>query len=113
MTRLEFEHRTGCEVTDEEWYKIEQVMWNAKPVRSAGAGTIIDIYQRFGMDVINLMYEMVEERSSFIDEVGELRHERTEILGENRKLREFRDTILKAYKEAETEGNRPKKTIVS
>lgn len=113
MIQLEFENRAGCKVTDEEWHKIEQVMMNAKPVRSAGAGKIIDLYQRFGMEVINMMYEMVEERSRFIDEIGELRHERTDILKENQKLRGFRDTILKAYKEAEAEGNRPKKKIIS
>ena len=47
----------------------------------------------------SFLYSLVMERGRLIEEVGELKRELSDVKKENRRLREFRGVILKAYEE--------------
>lgn len=109
MYRLEFEHAVGHEVSDEEYRKAELVLMNTRAI--IGTQQIAYIYQAWGMEAIDILYSLVEERGKLIKALGEARKENSDLWKENRMLRDFRDAIIKEALKAEPkilppEGNR-------
>lgn len=93
MYRLEFEQAVGHKVTDEEYRKTELVLMNTQTI--IGTQQIAYIYEIWGMEAINILYSLVEERGKLIEALGEARKENSDLWKENRTLREFRDTIIR------------------
>ena len=97
MQRYEFEKLVGHEVSDEDYRKAKLVLMNVGAV--IRTGKTADILKTCGVDVIEILYLLIEDRGKLIDEVSDLKAEVTSLLKENRKLREFKDLIIKAAKE--------------
>ena len=97
MQRYEFEKLIGHKVSDEDYRKAKLVLMNVEAV--IRTGKTADILKTCGVEVIEILYLLVEDRGKLIDEVGDLKAEVTSLLKENRKLREFKNLIIKAAKE--------------
>ena len=93
MQRYEFENK----VSDEDYRKAKLVLMNVEAV--IRTGKTADILKTCGVEVIEILYLLVEDRGKLIDEVGDLKAEVASLLKENRKLREFKELIIKAAKE--------------
>lgn len=104
MTRLELEQLTGRKLSDGEYRKMELVYMNTEAIKSPAQ--LSGIYAALGQGGIDILYSLVEERGRLIETVGDLRTELSGVKKENRRLREFREVILKAYEEAERRGAR-------
>ena len=98
MNKYELEALLGAKLTEEEFRKIELVFMNTRAIGTQSK--MVHILEAGGMEFIDILYSLVEERGKLISDVGELKTEISDIRKENRKLREFREVILKAYKEA-------------
>lgn len=99
MTKLEFEHLIECPISAEEFRKIQLVYMNTEAIVTPSQMSYI--YVAWGEKGIDILYSLVMERGRLIKEVGELKRELSDVKKENRRLREFRGVILKAYEEAE------------
>ena len=97
MQRYEFEKLIGHKVSDEDYRKAKLVLMNVEAV--IRTGKTANILKTCGAEVIEILYLLVEDRGKLIDEVGDLKAEVRSLLKENRKLREFKDLIIKAAKE--------------
>ena len=98
MNKYELEALLGAKLTEEEFRKIELVFMNTRAIGTQSK--MVHILEAGGMEFVDILYSLVEERGKLISDVGELKTEISDIRKENRKLREFREVILKAYKEA-------------
>ena len=76
MIKLEFERLIERPISDEEFRKIQLVYMNTEAI-------------------------VTPSQMSYIEEVGELKRELSDVKKENRRLREFQGMILKAYEEVE------------
>ncbi len=99
MIKLEFEHLIERPLSDEEFQKVQMVYMNTEAIKTPSQMSYI--YLVWGQKGIDILYSLVLERGQLIETVGELRQELSDVKKENRRLREFRSVILKAYKEAE------------
>lgn len=97
MERQDFEKLVGHEVSDEDYRKAKLVLMNVEAVIRTGKAA--NILKTCGVEVIEILYLLVEDRGKLIDEVSDLKAEVTSLLKENRKLREFKEQIIKAAKE--------------
>ena len=89
----ELEAKTGAVFTPEEFRKIERVCMNTRAIGTQER--LIKILEHGGMTFIEILYSLVEERGNLIETVGELKTELSDAKKENRRLREFRDAIIK------------------
>ena len=99
MTKLEFEHLIERPISEEEFRKIQLVYMNTEAIVTPQQMSYI--YAVGGEKGIDILYSLVMERGRLIEEVGKLKRELSDVMKENRRLREFRGMILKAYEEAE------------
>lgn len=93
MNIYELEAKTGVVFTPEEFRKIELVFMNTRAIGTQER--LIKILEHGGMTFIEILYSLVEERGNLIETVGELKTELSDAKKENRRLREFRDAIIK------------------
>ena len=93
MNMYELEAKTGAAFTPEEFRKIELVFMNTRAIGTQER--LIKILEHGGMTFIEILYSLVEERGNLIETVGELKTELSDAKKENRRLREFRDAIIK------------------
>ena len=92
MNKYELEARTGAVFMDEEFRKIETVFMNTGAIGTQER--LLKILEHGGMDFIDILYSLVEERGKLIDTIGELRTELSDVKKENRRIREFRNAIV-------------------
>lgn len=97
MIKLEFEHLIERPISDEEFRKIQLVYMNTEAIVTPLQMSYI--YLVWGEKGIDILYSLVEERGKLIETVGELRRELSGVKKENKRLRELRGVILKAYEE--------------
>lgn len=93
MHRLEFERAVGHPVSEEDYCKAELVLMNTRAI--IGTPQIAYIYEVWGMEAIDILYSLVEERGKLIEELGEARKQNTDLWKENRTLREFREAVIR------------------
>ena len=97
MTKLEFERLIERPLSDENFRKVQLVYMNTEAIVTPLQMSFI--YLVWGEKGIDILYSLVMERGRLIEEVGELKRELSDVKKENRRLREFRGVILKAYEE--------------
>ena len=103
MIKLEFERLIERPISDEEFRKIQLVYMNTEAITTPLQMSCI--YLVWGQKGIDILHSLVEERGKLIETVGDLRRELSGVKKENKRLREFRGMILKAYEEVkDSEG---------
>lgn len=95
MIKLEYECMTGRKITDEEYRIMERVRTNTPD--AVNGKLLADLYRLSGFQAVMALYSMAEERGRMIEDIGDLKRERSELQREIRELRRFREYILKAY----------------
>ena len=101
MHRLEFERAAGDEVWDEEWQKIQLIYMNTDAITSVEQ--MARIYVNLEREDLDALYSLVVERGRLIETVGELRSELSSVKKEVRRLKGFRDAIIKEAERIGTE----------
>ncbi len=97
MNYYEFREKSGKDLTKEEFRKIELVFMNCTAI--ATQDQMIKILEAGGMENIDVLYSLIQERGKHIETIGGLRDEIQKLKKENRKLKDFREAMIKAYKE--------------
>lgn len=101
MDRWKFQQMIPNTLSDDEWERIELVFMNIQGI--ATMERMAQIVSN-GMEYVDILYQAAMERGKLIETVGDLKREISEVQAENRRLRDFRSGIIKAYKEMEHNG---------
>lgn len=96
MNYYEFRERSGKDLSKEEFQKVELVFMNCTAITTQDQ--MIKILEAGGMEIIEILYSMTQERGRHIETIGGLREEIRDLKKENRELRDFRSAMMKAYK---------------
>ena len=92
MNKYEFEAMLGDQITDSEFRKIEKVFMNTNVIETRDQ--MLRIVKQGGMEFVDILYSMVEERKDLIEWVGKLKTDLSDARKEIRSLRNFRDAII-------------------